>query len=536
MFSNIQVYAISRAACDTLIRSGIQAMQHQDYVKALEQLEEARLQAETNKWHEQQFLALNNIGLTYYAMFDYGEALNFYLEAYTLAVRELEAKHEMIVLNNIAVLYSKEKNFVKATEYFERAYKISRENEAHTQTGFYAINLGIVCNKTAKLQQARAFLKEAVSLLQEHPRTLLDARGALAENYLLEENYAEAVSLAKMLLAEAEQLDHPENKLEMLVLLAKAYLAENNYEQAVLYARKAFHSHNSPENSLAIYEVLANIYQKSKAYDLALQAKDSILHLQAQLNHIKNGRAFENARVKFELQNYQHQLRLNQSRLHNERKLFYSLMAIAVLIAGFIGWGLYNRSVKHRQNRTIAEKGRKIAELELENQKSQKLLLEKQIKEQEALAMLEQERLKNEIESRNRKLSTKALHLSARNQLIEEIIEDLSKSKELAKDMDLLRHVKDLKQHLKPDKEWNSFVTHFEEVNSGFLNTLKEKHPSLTANDMRFIPYIFMNLSNKEISAMLNITTDACRKRKERISKKMELPENVDLYEYISRF
>ncbi|QNK78655.1 hypothetical protein H7F37_06140 [Winogradskyella sp. PAMC22761] len=50
-------------------------------------------------WYKQQFLALNNIGANYYSMLDYGEALDYYLEAYTIALKHLDENEEMTVLN-----------------------------------------------------------------------------------------------------------------------------------------------------------------------------------------------------------------------------------------------------------------------------------------------------------------------------------------------------------------------------------------------------------------------------------------------------
>jgi hypothetical protein len=118
--------------------------------------------------------------------------------------------------------------------------------------------------------------------------------------------------------------------------------------------------------------------------------------------------------------------------------------------------------------------------------------------------------------------------------MIEDILVSLSKKTKLSKDASLANQIKTLKSQLRIDDEWDDFITHFEELNQGFLTRLKTLHPSLTANDIRFIAYIYMNLSVKEISSILNITIEACRKRKDRIALKMELPENLSLYDYIS--
>ena len=90
--------------CDKLIITGVEYMNRQDYVKSLELLTKAKAIAKKNKWHKQQFLAINIIGANYFSMLDYGEALNNYLAAYTIAIKELDENSEMIVLNNIAIL------------------------------------------------------------------------------------------------------------------------------------------------------------------------------------------------------------------------------------------------------------------------------------------------------------------------------------------------------------------------------------------------------------------------------------------------
>src|SRR5690606_16687949 len=146
--------------CNSLIQKGVDAMWKKEYVHSLELLTEARSLAEKNRWYEQLFLATNNIGANYFSMLDYGEALNYYLESYTIAVKELDPTREMVVLNNIAIIYSKEKNYEKAEEYFKKAYSIAKENKDYVKVGLYAMNLGNVANETARPGEAKAYIIE----------------------------------------------------------------------------------------------------------------------------------------------------------------------------------------------------------------------------------------------------------------------------------------------------------------------------------------------------------------------------------------
>ena len=528
--------ATPTAHCDALIKQGIDAMWKKDHVKSLELLTEARTLAEKNHWYKQQFLAINNIGANYYTMLDYGVALNYYLESYTIAVKELEPKYEMVVLNNIAILYSKDKKYDKAKEYFKKAYDIAKENNDPVKVGLYAMNLGNVANETKNAREARAYFTESLPYLKKEPNLLVLAEIGLAENDLLAGNAKQARDKARQLYKTAQNPDFNDIGLSLLFIIAKSYLKENNFEMAAASAKEILLKNPNLETKQGTFELLAEIYTKSSVFTEALKYKDSVLATEGALNDIKNGRLFQTNKVKFEIQNYKIQLAVNQEKLAAARTLFYCVIAVIIAIVTIIILVLRNLSEKHRQKQLLAERNEKVMALELEKEKNENLLLEQQIKEKENTALLEQERLKNEIEARNRKLSAKALFLSGRNDLIEDIVSSLSATPELSKNAALTGQIRTLKTHLKTNDEWDSFLTHFEEVNHGFLNRLKTAHPSLTANDIRFIAYIYMNLSTKEIASMLNVTAEACRKRKERLAAKMELPENITLYDYLTNY
>lgn len=534
LFFCVAALAGNTAKCDTLIKQGIDAMWKKDHVKSLELLTQARNMAETNRWYKQQFLAINNIGANYYTMLDYGEALNYYLESYTLAVKHLEPKYEMVVLNNIAILYSKENKHAKAEEYFLKAYNIAKENKDFVKVGLYAMNLGSVNNEMNRLQKARAYILESIPLLKEDAGLNVMAKIGLAENDLLAGNTQQAREMALQLQKTTPDLNFNNVGTSILAVITKSYIKEKNYSAAEAAAMNLLAANPNPETKRAVFEMLAEIYTGNKTFGKALQYKDSIIAIDKELNDIKNGKVFETGRVKFEIENYRNEIALTEEKIAAERRLYlYSILGIIAVVTIII-LVLRNISSRDKQKKLVAERNQQVTALELEKEKNANLLLEKQIHEKETGLLLEQERLKNEIESRNRKLSAKALYLSGRNQLIEEILQSLSNVPELAKDKALANHIKTLKDHLKTDDEWESFITHFEEVNHGVLSRLKALHPALTVNDIRFISYIYMNLSTKEIASMLNITAEACRKRKERLADKMELSAGTSLYDYLS--
>ncbi len=533
-FSGI-ISAQTLEQCDELIVSGVKEMNKKNHAKSLEFLTEAKAISEENNWHKQRFLAINNIGANYYLMLDYGEALDNYLEAYKIALKELDAKYEMIVLNNIAILYSKENQFEKSEEYFLKAYEIAKENNDSLKIGLYAVNLATVANEKREAEKAEKYIKIATPLLKNAPSILAQAKITNAQNLVLKKDFSAAKKIALQLLPALNTPELSEHRISVFMILSSIYENEKNIQAAIDYANRAANDINSSiENKIDVFNRLTELYKILNDNFTAFAYKDSVILAKDSLNQVKNGKLFENSRIKFELQNYQKELSDSQKKLSAERKIFYSIIAAGVIFILIILWSLRNYSVKLKQRKIIAERTQKITELELEKEKSDKLILEQQLNEREALALLEQERFKNEIESKNRQLASKALSISTRNELIEDIIDSLTKESEISQNENLRKRILELRNHLKKDSEWDDFFTHFEETNYGFLSSLKEKHAELTSNDIRFLSYVYMNLSTKEISSLLNITVEACRKRKERIIKKMNLEEDINLYDYLS--
>lgn len=526
--------AQSTAQLDSLLVQGINARSNKEYSKSLELLTKVRTVAEENHWYKQQFLAINNIGANYYSMLDYGEALDNYLEAYTIALKHLDENEEMIVLNNIAILYSKEGDLTKAEEYFTKAYVLAKEHKQDVKVGLYAVNLGIVTNQQDKIDVAATYLAEAKELLKNEPYLFILVQMALAENHYKRGELKIAKSLAEKILPDLETIAFSEERLSIMILLSNIAKDLGETPEAIEYAQTALNAAANPENRISAYQQLAAVYTKSGSYNEALIAKDSVINLTESLNQLKNGRLFETNRVKFEIADYRRELKQSRELQQQERTTFYSLLGILLLIILLIAWALYNSYIKNKQRKILHQQSKEFIELELQKKESDNLLLEKQLNAKEALAMLEQERLKNEIENRNRKLAAKALQISGRNELIKDVINSLTDQSEIARNAFLSTKIKELKKLLKNDSEWESFLTHFEEVNHGLLTKLHNTHAELTANDIRFVSYLYMDLTTKEIASLFNITVEASRKRKERISNKMGLADSTGLYRYIT--
>jgi len=530
------ITVFSQESTRDLLVKGVDAMLEAEYSKSLELLLKAKGQAEEEGDYKNLFVALNNIGLNYHKMLDFNEALEYYLESYKIAIKELDASYEMTSLNNIGILYSQEKNLEKAIEYFKQAYDLAEFPKEKLKKGIYAVNLAQAYFDISDYKAASQYIKSAIKFLEDDPDYLLEALAieAILLNGLKQPKQAE--DHISDLLPKLTENRYAETRVMLLLTLAEIRNNNADVNEALIICQRALEQ--QPVNIETRYKIFSQINtysRETKNFQQALVAMDSMLFFKQTIHDLRRERQYQANRVKFEVLIYETELTKGAERISFQKKLIIILAIGAALIMILLMWSLRLSRIRSKQRKDIQARQEKILHLELENEKANILLLDKQLKENETKLLLEQEQYKHEIESKNRELSAKALYLTNRNHLIESIISDLVQFDAINPSQEITQHIRRLKELLKSDEEGENFIQYFDEVNHGLLSRLKERHDNLNANDIRYISYLYMNLSMKEIATIMNITPEACRKRKERISKKIQLNENEDLYKYISQ-
>lgn len=516
-FSFNQTQAQDSIVCNQLIKKGIDDMMNVRYAQAIDHLTKSQEMAQLGNWPKQQFLSANNLGLTYYKMMDYGKALTHFLEAYELAMAQKNPINEMTVLNNIAIVYIKEQKNEQAESYFLKSFEIAKEQKIDTRIGYYATNLAQLNLEMKRFGVSENYITIALPKLQNEPRVLMSAR--LIRNALLLEkgNHTEVIKNCLELIQEAKTQNYTEEQTELQLLLSNAYSKNNEFDKALLSAENGLKLSQNNEVKIKLFQVRSQTALRLNLVEKAMSSKDSIIKLTQLINDTKNKELIENTALRFELSESKHQLDINKALTENQRKIYLLSIVLLVLVLIVLMVVFYKRNQLIKQKRIIADNFLKIKNLELDQEKKNSQLL------------------KNEIETKNKMLSDKILFQTTRNELIEEIIETLVNDSKIGENVTLLKTVRELKIHLKEDTRWEDFTTHFENVNNEFIQLLKIKHPDLNANDIRFLSFIYLNLNTKEIASLLNISPESCRKRKERLLKKLNLEADTSLYNYLSQ-
>lgn len=206
-----------------------------------------------------------------------------------------------------------------------------------------------------------------------------------------------------------------------------------------------------------------------------------------------------------------------------KRPLFLSNMAIAGYLLAFVLLmylinRLYNRSYQKQHLKIVKENQRKLAFNTLKNERE--------------LEKIKNEKLKHEIEAKNRELAISTMNIIKRNEFLRGIKKELKNSTDLPDNNAVYKLIE---KNLNSTKDWNLFREAFNNADKDFLKRAKEKHPKLTPNDLKFCAYLRLNLTSKEIAPLLNISVKSVEVRRYRLRKKLQLDRNTNLTDYILR-
>jgi len=500
-----------------------------NFTIALKHIKEVTKSAEDNNWIDLKIDAYNNMGVIYSDIFDYDKAMECFLSAYNMALKESDKKRELLLLNNIAKVYSINNEYSKAKEYFEKSYKIAIYLNDSFHIGLLSSNLASILQKTEEFDLADSYIDISLRMFDNYKDTpeYIISHIVKINNLYLQKKYTEAEQLGLSIWNQFKEMDYLFKSYFML-FFSKIYQEKGDTEKAIAYAHDALLTKPNLQNYIEIYDILSDLHQLNGNYSLSLQYKDSVIIAMDSLHKINNKDYLETNLIRFELINSEKELSENKAKQRAERKLFIVVIIFIFVLAMIFIWVLRIQSIRNKQQKIIAENRQIIAELERDKEKNKKLLFKRQLKEQEALALLEQERLSNE----NKQLAAKILMQSNRNELIENIIHSLSKIPRQSEDSYLQSVIKQLKMQLQESAEWDNFLTYFEQINPSFLSSLKQKHPDLTIVDIRFLSYLFLNFNTKEIASLLNISLESCKKKRQRLAAKMGV-KTAKLYDYL---
>ena len=406
------------------------------------------------------------------------------------------------VIKQIGDIESALENHEASIKYFNQAIDIYEKLGEKMYLAYTYNSLGIAYQNLNEFENARASYNLAIDYSEavEDKLSISTALNNLAELEIIDKNY----SKAKELLITAKSISENEN---LQLSLANSY---DGLSQIAYNLKKPSDALDYNNKAITITETngalphLQQLYKfRSELLESLNQHKEAIYYLKASqklndsLFSSKKLEQIEELKTIYEIEKKEQEIK-NQK---NEIELLYiknkiSHQQLLLLASGFllalIGiYALYQRSKKHK---------------------------------------LEKEKANADLEFKTKELATHALHLAKKN----EVLNDLKQKAKILKtdanaDPGYQMLIQTINFDLQDDNNWENFSRYFEEVHKDFNTNAQQKYPNITANDLRLMSLMKMNLSSKEIANILNISSDGIKKARQRLRKKMGLDSNVSL-------
>ncbi|MBN1198548.1 MAG: hypothetical protein JXA23_04280, partial [Bacteroidales bacterium] len=188
-----------------------------------------------------------------------------------------------------------------------------------------------------------------------------------------------------------------------------------------------------------------------------------------------------------------------------------------------------------KQKTVLFEQEQKMQQLEIDKKEVERQHFEDQVFAEQEINRLQRVKL----DEQNRKLAASALHVTAKNQILDTILQEIDqekKSGEVDPEACFKRIQRTVKSNLNLDRDWEQFKRHFEEVHPDFFIRLNEQYPELTPGEQKICAYYRINLGTNEIAQILNVTIGGVQKSRHRLRKKLGIDSETDMAEFMLRF
>ncbi len=392
-----------------------------------------------------------------------------------------------------------------AYPFFSEALRIYQDLDDQERISMMMIRVGRVYMTRGSLDTARLYFSESLSRAKE-----LGAHHAMGRCY------------------------HNLGKIEM---------HENNFPGAIVYLDSAIGALNQVEDLIVLsqaYQVKSRALEEIDQLDSALQYFKRYNKLHDSLDVIRAQEEVQAMELKHILASRDNDiLFLNErNEIVRDKQRAEAMARVWLFVALFVVLGialLLFRMFRQRSKMLTQEKS--LRELDKTNS-------EQQLTFEREMTQVQKEKLDLELDLKNKELTTLTMQMLNKSEGISNIQSQIGEleaglAKKGTADLQTLKSLRQLaKGNISgpgSDEEWTQFKLYFEKVHQSFFERLKLTHPVLTAYDLKLCAYFHMNLANKQVANMMNISPDAVKKQRTRMRKKMGLDDQTDLLDHIAR-
>lgn len=558
-YSNISINEISKKQIDSLIREGVKNL----HLKPTIFWKTIKASKNINYPLGEAKSAIN-IATHYINAKNRSDSVIYYFNKAESIIKKNDDIDHLLgyVYTNKGIMLSNENFYAQALYYYNKSHQINLKHD--NQYLAFRNKIDMLDSYTA-LGQQDSVLKEIRNLKIDSikpiipkevlPVVLFSYHQTVANAYSTRNQFSKAIQYWK----KNEDLlrDTKFKNLKMLTYLSLSenYRQQNKFSKAEIYLQEAKNifsdKKNYPDN---IYVLEGKLRYDQGLYELAIEVFDKVIHTKVK-------EIFKHK----ELLTAYYYLNLSYTALQDWKSAYKYLQKYDSLqkmiteskdkkIANF-----YNAELslikKNSENEKLSYQN-----IVLQKEKKNHLLLNwfmtvallalffifliviyklKYERSKEKIQILkEKERkiLQNHIKQKEEELLATVMAISDQQKQLETIQCEIDRIAKKGNIQDLPEINNTVKNLIKSSSNIHLIHEKLESQYANFSLTIKEKHPELTANDIKHSILLRLNLSLKESAQLLGVSTHAVKIARQRIKKKIGLDEGVLLKDYLNSF
>ena len=213
-------------------------------------------------------------------------------------------------------------------------------------------------------------------------------------------------------------------------------------------------------------------------------------------------------------------------------RVAYILAGVLVMM-GYVRWRTY--SLKRRQK--ILEQTVEVRTRDLKESNEELLQLSENLKinKEEIVALKEKEKemLEEQVKTNESEFLLTMKSVQEKFNQIQSIKNEFSKALKSNETKQLKAVEKELQKFLNSTSDIDILSSRIESRYPGILAELNSLFPNLTPNEIKHCILIKLNLSVKEAAQLLSVSTHAVKMARKRLRKKMNIPEEVPLKDFL---
>ena len=408
--------------------------------------------------------------------------------------------------NSLGTIEGQLENHENSIEYLQKAYETYHKYEDKVFEGLALNNIGLALVQLGRGEEALDYYYKAIAIAQENHfkkwegNFLTNLGTALLELNRFGESLKYLNKSAEVLL----KSEHPTEIRSTYLNLGRLYNLMDKPTLALQYLNQSIEisdSLNSLSSSSRAYYERSRANQKLGLYEQALEDFKVYSQLEDSIFNATKSQQIEELRIMHDLETKEKEIIIQQNeialllqtaRVNNlQRTLLGGGLVFLLLVFGL---GYYGMKQKVKRNK------------------------------------IEREKLDAELEFKKRELTTHALHLAKKNEVLEGLkmkAQELKIANQEASGYGQI--ISAINFDLNDDNNWDNFANYFEQVHKDFNSKAKQQFPSLTSNELRLMALLKMNLSSKEIANILNISHEGIKKARYRLRKKLDMSSEESL-------